>query len=79
MYLAANEASGGGDKINLFKKVHVRVELYTDKPDEALEEQLEDALVNIAWVKDCDDIEAEALHVVYYEFELYMKRRNRNA
>lgn len=77
VYLVVREVSGGGDSMNLYKQLRIRIELYTDKPDVKLESQLEENLSKIKWEKDRYEIEAEGLYVTAYEFDIIMKYRRK--
>ena len=75
IYYVSPESAGGADSRNLFVRKTATVELYTDDPDAALEQKLEDALSSVEWTKNEDYIESERLNMVSYEFDFYSKIR----
>lgn len=48
----------------------VRIELYTDRKDPAVEAQVEEALASFCWEKDETYIESEHLYEIVYRIEV---------
>lgn len=64
----------GGDYINLINDMTVKVELYSDHKDTALEERLENLFSEYDLSKDCTYIDDEKMHETIYEFNVINKR-----
>lgn len=76
-YLSQERAEGADDGVLLVHR-HVVLELYSERPDGDLESRIEAALCRIDWTKDEEEIEAEAVNLITYEFEIIEKRRTEN-
>ena len=75
VYIISPEIGRGADYKNLLIERHVRLEVYTDAKDTALEAAVEKILGAVEWEKDEDYIESEELYMVTYDFEIYEKIR----
>lgn len=78
MYIISPETGRGADYKNLFVERHVRLELYTNAKDPALEIVVEDILDAYGWEKNEDYIESEEMYMVTYEFDVYEKIRRKD-
>lgn len=77
VYYAERENGRGADGKNLYKQLHIVVELYTDRKTPLLENSVENAINEFEFDKYEDYISEERMWCVSWEFDLYQKIRRK--
>ena len=77
IYIISNESAHGADNKNLYKRLHVAVELYTTTKNTVLEEKVEDAISQYEFEKYESYIDNEKMYFVSFEFDIYQKIRRK--
>ena len=74
VYYEAGGEVMGADTYNLFRRVNVNIELYTEKKDITLERAIETQFRDVPLEKQSDIyLEKEDMHMVLYSFETIQK------
>lgn len=73
VYYAERESGRGADGKDLYKQLHIVVELYTDKKTPTLENRVEGAINEFEFDKYEDYIDEERMWCVSWEFDIYQK------
>ncbi len=74
IYLISNESGRGADGKNLYKRLHIVVELYTTTKNTALEDKVENAISKYEFEKYETYIESEKMWLVSFEFDIFEKQ-----
>lgn len=77
VYYAERESGRGADGKDLYKQLHIVVELYTDRKTPLLENSVESAINEFEFDKYEDYISEERMWCVSWEFDLYQKIRRK--
>lgn len=74
VYYEAGGEVTGADSYNLFRRVTVNIELYTERKDIALERSIEELFRDVPLDKQCDTyLKDEDMYMTAYSFETIQK------